>query len=648
MPPLRAQGSGWLIGPFGPNARPSGPLARTLRLRPVPALLAQGSGWLIFALWAQNAQPPGASPPSQSRRATFAGPGFRPAYWALRPKRSTSRGAVAPPSQSPRAAFSAARRSGWLIFALWAQNAQPPGASPPFAVAPCHLCWPRVPAGLFSPFGLNAQPSGASPPSPCASFAGPAFRPAYFSPFGLKTLGLQGLRPLRSRPVPPLPVRRSGWLIGPFGPNARPPGPLARTLRLRPVPALLAQGSGWLIFALWAQNAQPPGASPPSQSRRASFAGPGFRPGLFSPFGLKTLGLQGLRPLRSRPVPPLRAQGSGWLIFALWAQNAQPGRGFAPFAVAPCHLCGHGVPAGLISPFGLKTLSLQGLRPPSQSPRATFAGPGFRPAYFSPFGLKTLSLQELRPLRPVPASLAQRSGRLIFALRAQNARPAGASPPSQSPRATFAGPAFRLAYWAIRPKRSASRSAGADPSASPCASFAGPGFRLAYFRPLGSKRSAPRGFAPFAVAPCQLCWPRVPAGLFSPFGLKTLGLQGLRPLRSRPVPPLRAQGSGWLIFALWAQNAQPAGASPPSQSPRATFAGTAFRPAYFRPLGSKRSASRGFAPFAGCPRSLRGHLRAKMRSALLPLRMFFPRVRQSLRRVRGSPLWGSPLRRPSR
>ena len=372
--------SGRLIGPFDPNARPSG-----------------------------------ASPPSQSRRATFAGPGFRPAYWALRPKRSTSRGAVAPPSQSPRAAFSAARRSGWLIFALWAQNAQPPGASPPFAVAPCHLCWPRVPAGLFSPFGL-----------------------------------------------------------------------------------------------------------------------------------------------------------------------------------------------------------------------------------------KTLSLQELRPLRPVPASLAQRSGRLIFALRAQNARPAGASPPSQSPRATFAGPAFRLAYWAIRPKRSAFRSAGADPSASPCASFAGPGFRLAYFRPLGSKRSAPRGFAPFAVAPCQLCWPRVPAGLFSPFGLKTLGLQGLRPLRSRPVPPLRAQGSGWLIFALWAQNAQPAGASPPSQSPRATFAGTTFRPAYFRPLGSKRSASRGFAPFASCPRSLRGHLRAKMRSALLPLRMFFPRVRQSLRRVRGSPLWGSPLRRPSR
>ena len=216
-------------------------------------------------------------------------------------------------------------------------------------------------------------------------------------------------------------------------------------------------------------------------------------------------------------MPPLLAQRSGRLIFALWAQNARP----------------------------------PGASPPSQSRRATFAGPAFRPAYFRPLGSKRSASRSAgadpSQSRRATFSAARRSGRLIGPF-GPNARPSGASPPSQSPHATFAGPAFRPAYWAIRPKRSTFRSAGADPSASPCASFAGPGFRLAYFRP----------------------------------------------------------------------------------------------------LGSKRSASRGFAPFAGCPRSLRGHLRAKMRSALLPLRMFFPRVRQSLRRVRGSPLWGSPLRRPSR
>ena len=319
------------------------------------------------------------------------------------------------------------------------------------------------------------------------------------------------------------------------------------------MPASLAQGSGRLIFALWAQNARPPGPL--------------------------------ARTLRSRAVPALRARRSGRLIGPFGPNARPPGplaRTLRSRAVRPFRP--PGVPVGLLG-HSAQTLDLQGrCRAPCAVALCQLRWPRVPAGLFSPFGLKTLGLQGLRPLRsrPVPALLAQGSGWLIFALWAQNAQPPGASPPSQSPRATFAGPAFRLAYWAVRPKRSAFRGAVAPPSPSPCASFAGPGFRPAYWA-IRPKRSASRG----AVAP-------------------------------------------------------------PSQAPHASFAGPAFRLAYFRPLGSKRSASRGFAPFAGCPRSLRGHLRAKMRSALLPLRMFFPRVRQSLRRVRGSPLWGSPLRRPSR
>ena len=86
-------------------------------------------------------------------------------------------------------------------------------------------------------------------------------------------------------------------------------------------------------------------------------------------------------------------------------------------------------------------------------------------------------------------------------------------------------PAGLLALWA---KRTASRSAGADPP-----------------------NCAPVGQSP----------PGVPAGLFSPFGLKAHGLQ----VRWRGPSELR---------------------------PGRAKARPGFRPAYFRPLDSKRTASR--------------------------------------------------------
>ena len=61
------------------------------------------------------------------------------------------------------------------------------------------------------------------------------------------------------------------------------------TLRLRPVRATPARGSGRLIFALWAQNARPPGPLKRTlrTAPRAGKARPGFRMAYFRPAGSK-------------------------------------------------------------------------------------------------------------------------------------------------------------------------------------------------------------------------------------------------------------------------------------------------------------------------------------------------------------------------
>ena len=169
-----------------------------------------------------------------------------------------------------------------------------------------------------------------------------------------------------------------------------------------------------------------------------------------------------------------------------------------------------------------------------------FGGPGLRRAYFRPVDSKRSAYRDadapppqaysLR-LRPEPPTAVRGYGRLIFALWAQNARPTGALP-----------------------------------SASLRTANGGPGLRPAYFRPVGSKRAAFRSCAPFGFAPNRQRRFGASAGLFSPCGLKTRGLQELRSLRLRPEPPTAVRGYGRLIFALRAQNARPSGASLPSRA----------------------------------------------------------------------------------
>ena len=255
------------------------------------------------------------APPSPSPCATFAGPGFRLAYWAIRPKRSTFRSAGADPSASRRTSFAgpAFRPAYWAI--------RPKRSAfrgfAPFAVAPCHLCgpsvpagllghsaqtldlqvrwrapfavalcqlrWPRVPAGLFSPFGLKRSAFRGFAPfavAPC-HLCWPRVPAGLFSPFGLKTLGLQG------RCRAPLAFALC-HLCGPRVPAGL-LGHSAQTLDLQ------VRWRGPFGFA-------------PDQ-----LCWSGVPAGLLG-HSAQTLGLQGLRPLRSRAVPPLRAQRSGWLI----------------------------------------------------------------------------------------------------------------------------------------------------------------------------------------------------------------------------------------------------------------------------------------------------------------------------------------------
>ena len=145
------------------------------------------------------------------------------------------------------------------LLALWAKRtaSRSAGADPPNC-APCGQSPPGVPAGLFSPFGLkthmlqvrfahpsNWAPCGQSPPGvPAGLLARWAKRTAFrFASLTLRTAPRAG----KARPG----FRPAYW---PVGPNARPPGPLARTLRTAP---------------------------------RAGKARPGFRMAYFRPLGSK-------------------------------------------------------------------------------------------------------------------------------------------------------------------------------------------------------------------------------------------------------------------------------------------------------------------------------------------------------------------------
>ena len=152
-------------------------------------------------------------------------------------------------------------------------------------------------------------------------------------------------------------------------------------------------------------------------------------------------------------------------------------------------------------------------------------------------------------------------------------------------------PAGLLALWA---KRTASRSAGADPS-----------------------NCAPGGRGP----------PGVPVGLFSPFGLKTHGLQVrfahpskcalTRFARQRRANPASVPAGLFSPCGLKTHGLQVRFAHPPT-SPRAGVARPGFRPAYFRPAGSKRTTFR-FASLTlrNAPRS--GHARPRFRPAYWPV-----------------------------
>ena len=263
---------------------------------------------------------------------------------------------------------------------------------------------------------------------------------------------------------------------------------------------------------------------------------------------------------------------------------------FAPRGLRP-----PGVPAGLFSPCGLKTHGLQVrfAHPPKCAPGGR-GPPGVPHGLFSPFGLKTHGLQVrfahpskcaltrfARQRRANPASVP--AGLLAPWAKRTASRSAKADPPNCAPcrRGPPGVPAGLLARWS---KRTASRFASLTLRTAPRAGYARPGFRMAYFRPAGSKRTTSRsaGADPPNCAPRVRGPPGVPHGLFSPCGLKTHDLQvRFAPLRLRPVRAWPARGSAWLIFALWAQNAHAPGPLKRTlrTAPRAGAARPGFRPA---------------------------------------------------------------------
>ena len=285
--------------------------------------------------------------------------------------------------------------------------------------------------------------------------------------------------------------------------------------------------------------------------------------GLFSPFGLKTHGLQ------VRFAHPSKCA----LTRFARQRRANPAS----------------VPAGLLARWAKRTASRFASLTLRTSPRAGAARPGFRPAYFRPAGSKrTCSRFASLTLRTSPRAGYARPGfrpayfRPLGSKRTAS-RSAKADPPNCAPcrRGPPGVPAGLLARWS---KRTASRFASLTLRTAPRAGYARPGFRMAYFRPAGSKRTTSRsaGADPPNCAPRVRGPPGVPHGLFSPCGLKTHDLQvRFAPLRLRPVRAWPARGSAWLIFALWAQNAHAPGPLKRTlrTAPRAGAARPGFRPA---------------------------------------------------------------------
>ena len=156
---------------------------------------------------------------------------------------------------------------------------------------------PGVSAGLL---GLRPKRTASRGFAPCcyarAAYAARGFG-RLIGPMA-QTHGLQGLRPLLLRLVPHTRPGVSAGLLGQWP---------KRTASRGFAPCCYApcriRGPGFRP-AYWAcgPNARPPGASPPAATPRAAYAARGFGR-LIGPMA-QTHGLQGLRPLRLRPVPP--------------------------------------------------------------------------------------------------------------------------------------------------------------------------------------------------------------------------------------------------------------------------------------------------------------------------------------------------------
>ena len=137
-----------------------------------------------------------------------------------------------------------------------------------------------------------------------------------------------------------------------------------------------------------------------SRQRRENIAS--VPAGLFSPCGLKTHGLQVrfahppkcalTRFARQRRANPASVPAG---LLALWAKRTASRSAKAdPPNCAPRGRGPPGVPAGLFSPYGLKTHMLQvRFAHPSKCAPCGRGPPGVPHGLFSPFGLKTHMLQ---------------------------------------------------------------------------------------------------------------------------------------------------------------------------------------------------------------------------------------------------------------
>ena len=172
-----------------------------------------------------------------------------------------------------------------------------------------------------------------------------------------------------------------------------------------------------------------------SRQRRENIAS--VPAGLFSPYGLKTHGLQ--------------------------VRFAHPSN-FAPGGQSP-----PGVPAGLLALWAKRTASRSAGADHSKCAPGGHGPPGVPHGLFSPCGLKTHMLQ-VRFAHPPNCALAL-----------------GLPPTAGTPELVF-----RPAYWPVGPNARPPGPLARTLRTAPRAGAARPGFRMAYFRPAGSKRTCSR------------------------------------------------------------------------------------------------------------------------------------------------------------